>query len=236
MAQRRIGFNPHAVVDVPSCAKSAKNIAATEIKNAACRVAGTRDRQALAALRGGHVDVFCSDMLEAMQALPAGGIELLAVLAPKTFSRYRGRRLCGQRTRRRPRVAHRARVLHGSAGLTARLRRLNAHDGAGASTARVPASAGELRARGACARQPRTATGLAVRSLSTTRACAQVTVTRRLRICSAARLAGGGACVDFASLSAAGSRREVMLGTADFRTPFAACNCVVAPMTSTSIR
>ena len=38
--------------------------------------------QALAALRGGHVDVFCGDMLEALQALPAGGIELLAVLAP----------------------------------------------------------------------------------------------------------------------------------------------------------
>jgi putative tricarboxylic transport membrane protein len=39
--------------------------------------------QALAALRGGHVDVFCGDMLEAAQALPAGGIELLAVLAPR---------------------------------------------------------------------------------------------------------------------------------------------------------
>lgn len=39
--------------------------------------------QALDALRGGHVDVFCGDMLEALQALPAGGIELLAVLAPK---------------------------------------------------------------------------------------------------------------------------------------------------------
>lgn len=38
--------------------------------------------QALAALRGGHVDVFCGDMLEALEALPAGGIELLAVLAP----------------------------------------------------------------------------------------------------------------------------------------------------------
>ena len=39
--------------------------------------------QALAALRGGHVDVFCGDMLEALEALPAGGIRLLAVLAPQ---------------------------------------------------------------------------------------------------------------------------------------------------------
>jgi putative tricarboxylic transport membrane protein len=38
--------------------------------------------QALSALRGGHVDVFCGDMLEAVQALPLGGIRLLAVLAP----------------------------------------------------------------------------------------------------------------------------------------------------------
>lgn len=38
--------------------------------------------QALAALRGGHVDVFCGDMLEALEALSAGGLQLLAVLAP----------------------------------------------------------------------------------------------------------------------------------------------------------
>lgn len=38
--------------------------------------------QALAALRGGHVDVFCGDMLEALEAVPSGAIEILAVLAP----------------------------------------------------------------------------------------------------------------------------------------------------------
>ncbi len=38
--------------------------------------------QAIAALRGGHVDVFCGDAGEAMAALAAGEIRLLAVLAP----------------------------------------------------------------------------------------------------------------------------------------------------------
>jgi putative tricarboxylic transport membrane protein len=42
--------------------------------------------QALDALRDGHVDVFCGDMLEAVQALPAGGIRVLAVLAPRRVS------------------------------------------------------------------------------------------------------------------------------------------------------
>jgi putative tricarboxylic transport membrane protein len=39
--------------------------------------------QAIAALRGGHVDVFCGDAAEAMPALAAGEIRLLAVLAPQ---------------------------------------------------------------------------------------------------------------------------------------------------------
>jgi putative tricarboxylic transport membrane protein len=44
--------------------------------------------QAVAALKGGHVDVFCGDMLEVGDALPDGSIRLLAVLAPQ---RLRGR-------------------------------------------------------------------------------------------------------------------------------------------------
>ena len=39
--------------------------------------------QAISALRGGHVDVFCGDAGEAMSALAAGDIRLLAVLAPR---------------------------------------------------------------------------------------------------------------------------------------------------------
>jgi len=39
--------------------------------------------QAISALRGGHVDVFCGDAGEAMEALAAGEIRLLAVLAPR---------------------------------------------------------------------------------------------------------------------------------------------------------
>lgn len=39
--------------------------------------------QAISALRGGHVDVFCGDAGEAMSALAAGEIRLLAVLAPR---------------------------------------------------------------------------------------------------------------------------------------------------------
>jgi putative tricarboxylic transport membrane protein len=42
--------------------------------------------QAIAALRGGHVDVFCGDAGEAMAALAAGEIRLLAVLAPQRQS------------------------------------------------------------------------------------------------------------------------------------------------------
>lgn len=38
--------------------------------------------QALAALKGGHVDVFCGDMLETADAVSRGEIQLLAVLAP----------------------------------------------------------------------------------------------------------------------------------------------------------
>jgi putative tricarboxylic transport membrane protein len=38
--------------------------------------------QAIAALRGGHVDVFCGDAGEAMEAYLAGDIRLLAILAP----------------------------------------------------------------------------------------------------------------------------------------------------------
>ena len=44
--------------------------------------------QALAALKGGHVDVFCGDMLEAADAFASGEIRLLAVMAPQ---RLRGR-------------------------------------------------------------------------------------------------------------------------------------------------
>jgi putative tricarboxylic transport membrane protein len=39
--------------------------------------------QAIAALRGGHVDVFCGDAAEATEAFLAGDLKLLAVLAPK---------------------------------------------------------------------------------------------------------------------------------------------------------
>lgn len=39
--------------------------------------------QAIAALRGGHVEVFCGDAGEALPALAAGEIRLLAVLAPQ---------------------------------------------------------------------------------------------------------------------------------------------------------
>lgn len=39
--------------------------------------------QALAALRGGHVDVFCGDMLEASATLATGDLKVLAVLAPE---------------------------------------------------------------------------------------------------------------------------------------------------------
>lgn len=39
--------------------------------------------QAIAALRGGYVDVFCGDAGEAMPALAAGEIRLLAILAPQ---------------------------------------------------------------------------------------------------------------------------------------------------------
>lgn len=39
--------------------------------------------QAIDALRGGHVDVFCGDAGEAMRALEAGEIRLLAILAPQ---------------------------------------------------------------------------------------------------------------------------------------------------------
>ncbi|HEY1228272.1 MAG TPA: tripartite tricarboxylate transporter substrate-binding protein [Ramlibacter sp.] len=38
--------------------------------------------QAIAALRGGHVDVFCGDAAEATKAFLAGDLKLLAVLAP----------------------------------------------------------------------------------------------------------------------------------------------------------
>ncbi|MEJ8838633.1 tripartite tricarboxylate transporter substrate binding protein [Ramlibacter sp. AN1133] len=38
--------------------------------------------QALAALKGGHVDVFCGDSAEAREALAAGEIRVLALLAP----------------------------------------------------------------------------------------------------------------------------------------------------------
>lgn len=39
--------------------------------------------QALAALKGGHVDVFCGDVLEASAALASGELKLIAVLAPQ---------------------------------------------------------------------------------------------------------------------------------------------------------
>jgi putative tricarboxylic transport membrane protein len=39
--------------------------------------------QAIAALKGGHVDVFCGDAAEARDAFMAGDIKLLAVLAPQ---------------------------------------------------------------------------------------------------------------------------------------------------------
>ncbi|GAB3662406.1 tripartite tricarboxylate transporter substrate binding protein [Ramlibacter alkalitolerans] len=39
--------------------------------------------QALAALKGGHVDVFCGDSAEAREALAAGEIRVLALLAPQ---------------------------------------------------------------------------------------------------------------------------------------------------------
>jgi len=39
--------------------------------------------QALAALKGGHVDVFCGDVLEASEALADGELKLIAVLAPQ---------------------------------------------------------------------------------------------------------------------------------------------------------
>jgi putative tricarboxylic transport membrane protein len=39
--------------------------------------------QALAALMGGHVDVFCGDMLETAEAAARGEVRLLAVLAPE---------------------------------------------------------------------------------------------------------------------------------------------------------
>lgn len=44
--------------------------------------------QALAALKGGHVEVFCGDVLEASEAFLAGELKLIAVLAPQ---RLRGR-------------------------------------------------------------------------------------------------------------------------------------------------
>jgi putative tricarboxylic transport membrane protein len=37
----------------------------------------------VAALKGGHVDVFCGDAAEARQAFAAGEIRLIAVLAPR---------------------------------------------------------------------------------------------------------------------------------------------------------
>ena len=39
--------------------------------------------QALSALRGGHIDVFCGDAAEALPAFAAGEVRLLAVFAPK---------------------------------------------------------------------------------------------------------------------------------------------------------
>lgn len=42
--------------------------------------------QAVAALRGGHVDVFCGDAAEATEAFLAGEIRLIAVLAPQRLA------------------------------------------------------------------------------------------------------------------------------------------------------
>jgi putative tricarboxylic transport membrane protein len=39
--------------------------------------------QALAALKGGHVEVFCGDMLEAAEAVAGGELRVIAVLAPQ---------------------------------------------------------------------------------------------------------------------------------------------------------
>lgn len=47
--------------------------------------------QAIAALKGGHVDVFCGDAAEARDAFMAGDIKLLAVLAPQRLGQqFRG--------------------------------------------------------------------------------------------------------------------------------------------------
>jgi putative tricarboxylic transport membrane protein len=47
--------------------------------------------QAIAALKGGHVDVFCGDAAEAREAFMAGEIRLLAVLAPQRLGHaFRG--------------------------------------------------------------------------------------------------------------------------------------------------
>jgi putative tricarboxylic transport membrane protein len=43
--------------------------------------------QAIAALKGGHVDVFCGDAAEAREAFIAGDLKLLAVLAPQRLGR-----------------------------------------------------------------------------------------------------------------------------------------------------
>lgn len=42
--------------------------------------------QALDALKGGHVEVFCGDMLEVAEAVATGEVRLLAVLAPQRLS------------------------------------------------------------------------------------------------------------------------------------------------------
>ena len=42
--------------------------------------------QAIAALKGGHVDVFCGDAAEAREAFMAGELKLIAVLAPQRLS------------------------------------------------------------------------------------------------------------------------------------------------------
>jgi len=47
--------------------------------------------QAIAALKGGHVDVFCGDAAEAREAFMAGDLKLLAVLAPQRLAHaFRG--------------------------------------------------------------------------------------------------------------------------------------------------
>ena len=47
--------------------------------------------QAIAALKGGHVDVFCGDAAEARDAFMAGDLKLLAVLAPQRLGQqFRG--------------------------------------------------------------------------------------------------------------------------------------------------